>query len=342
MSMPTVSPSSPKPGDIDTAPAVRVDRLTRVFRTPMRRQKLIAVRELSLEVKPGEIYGLIGPNGSGKSTTMKCLLGLVRPSAGSCSIFGRDSRSTASRREVGFLPENPYFYKHLSGRETIRFYGRLCGLRGRALEERADELLEFVGLSDAADRRLGGYSKGMLQRIGLAQALVHHPRLLVLDEPTAGVDPRGSRVIRDLVLGFKERGITVMLCSHLLEQVQEVCDRVGIIYEGRMVREGRTEDLIAVENQTEIVLENADTALLEELRRLVTRHAADRPGAASGAAPRWLRDGRPRTTLERLFLEATGDSSRAGAPAADAHAGAAPSEQAGPPADSPPNEPTHE
>lgn len=319
MSMSTVSTPPSKPGEADPAPAVRVDRLTRVFRTPMRRQKLIAVRELSLEVRQGEIYGLIGPNGSGKSTTMKCLLGLVRPSAGSCSIFGRDSRSTASRREVGFLPENPYFYKHLSGRETIRFYGRLCGLRGRALEDRADELLEFVGLTDAAERRLGGYSKGMLQRIGLAQALVHQPRLLVLDEPTAGVDPRGSRVIRDLVIGFKERGITVMLCSHLLEQVQEVCDRVGIIYEGRMVREGRTEDLIAVENQTEIVLENADAGLLEELRQVVARRAGGASATAAPAAgPRWLRDGRPRTTLERLFLEATGAPPTEGEAAADA------------------------
>lgn len=295
------------PDSTPPIPAVSVERLTRVFRTPMRRQKLIAVRELSLEVRQGEIYGLIGPNGSGKSTTMKCLLGLVRPTLGRCAVFGHDSRSTAARREVGFLPENPYFYKHLSGRETLRFYGRLCGLRGSELEDRAQAMLEFVGLGDAAERRLGGYSKGMLQRIGLAQALVHEPRLLVLDEPTAGVDPRGSRVIRDLVISFKERGITVMLCSHLLEQVQEVCDRVGIIYEGRMVREGRTQDLIAVEDQTEIVLENAGPGLLEELREVVRRH--------EGGEARWLRDGRPRTTLERLFLEATGDDLSAPDPA---------------------------
>ena len=200
-----------------------------------------------------------------------------------------------SRNDVGFLPENPYFYKHLTGAETVRFYGKLCDLRGKALESRVDELLELVDLRDARDRRLGGYSKGMLQRIGLAQALVQDPRLLILDEPTAGVDPIGSRQIRDLILELRDRGKTVFLCSHLLEQVQEVCDHVGIIFQGRMVKEGKLDDLIAVENQTEIVLENASPELVAEIQRLI----------GQDAAAQLVRTGKPRTTLERLFLEQT-------------------------------------
>jgi len=241
---------------------------------------------------PGEVYGLIGPNGSGKSTTMKALLGLVAPSSGQCSIYGRDSLKVDSRNEVGFLPENPYFYKHLSGAETLKFYGKLCGIGGRALDDRVGELLALVDLEGARDRRLGGYSKGMLQRIGLAQALIQEPRLVILDEPTAGVDPLGSRQIRDLILKLRERGITVFLCSHLLEQVQEVCDRVGIIFRGKLVREGRLEDLIAIEDQSEIVLRDASPELLEKIRALVE----STPGATV------VKTGKPRTTLERLFL----------------------------------------
>jgi ABC-2 type transport system ATP-binding protein len=204
---------------------------------------------------------------------------------------------------VGFLPENPYFYKHLTGLETLHFYGRLCGLSGKALSERAVEMLKLTDLEDAASRRVGGYSKGMLQRLGLAQALIHEPRMVVLDEPTAGVDPAGSRKIRDLILGFRERGLTVLVTSHLLEQMQEVCDRVGIMAHGRMVKEGRLEDLIAVENQTEIVLENADASLLARIQDVVS---------ASGGGAKLVHTGRPRTTLERLFLESTVDAGKEG------------------------------
>ena len=174
----------------------------------------------------------------------------------------------------------------------MRFYGKLCGLGGRKLEDRVGELLALVDLEGARDRRLGGYSKGMLQRIGLAQALVQEPRLVILDEPTAGVDPLGSRQIRDLILKLRERGITVFLCSHLLEQVQEVCDRVGIIFRGKMVREGKLEDLIAIEDQSEIVLRDASPELLEKIKELVE----STPGASV------VKTGKPRTTLERLFL----------------------------------------
>jgi ABC-2 type transport system ATP-binding protein len=247
-----------------------------------------------MEIPEGEVYGLLGPNGSGKSTTMKILLGLVTPSAGSTAIFGRDSREVESREHVGFLPENPYFYKHLTGMETLLFYGKLCGWRGSELRDRAAELLKTVGLESAADRRLGGYSKGMLQRIGLGQALVGDPRLLVLDEPTAGVDPAGSHEIRDLILGFKQKGITVMLCSHLLAQVQEVCDRVGILDRGELLVEGRVGDLVAQPNLTEWVLENASPALLAELEAVAVKGGA-----------RVVRRSVAHRDLEAFFLEVT-------------------------------------
>ena len=280
----------PKPAD---PPAVEVEHLTKVFTSGFRGTPVTAVKDLSFQVAHGEVYGLIGPNGCGKSTTMKIMLGLLKATHGHARIFGRDSREVASRQDVGFLPENPYFYKHLTGRETMHFYGRLCGLSGTALRDRAEAVLNLAGLSHAAERRVGGYSKGMLQRVGLAQALIHEPRLLILDEPTAGVDPVGSRRIRDLILELKQQGITIVVTSHLLEQIQEVCDRVGIMSNGRMVKEGALRDLISVENQTEIVLEDADPALLEEVRRLVQGRA------------KLVSLGRPNTTLEKLFLEST-------------------------------------
>ncbi|MBL9130944.1 MAG: ABC transporter ATP-binding protein [Verrucomicrobiaceae bacterium] len=284
----------------DSTTAVQVSGLTKVFKGTLVKGAFVAVKDVSFAVKAGEVYGLIGPNGSGKSTTMKVILGLLAPTKGSTSIFGRSSTEVASRRDVGFLPENPYFYKHLTGMETLLFYGRLCGLTGAALKSRAQEMLALTGLESAAERRVGGFSKGMLQRLGLAQALIHDPRLLVLDEPTAGVDPAGSRKIRDLILEMKQRGLTVLVTSHLLEQMQEVCDRVGIMAHGNMVREGRLDELTAVENQTEITLENASADLLARIEALV---------ASTGGGAKLVSSGKPRTTLERLFLEATGDKS---------------------------------
>lgn len=274
--------------------AISIENLTKVYPIPFKREQVTAVRNLSLAVEAGQVYGLLGPNGSGKSTTMKIVLGLVAPSSGRTEVFGRDSRTVESREDVGFLPENPYFYKYLTGAETLAFYGRLCGLRGAKLRNRGKELLALVGLEAAADRRLGGYSKGMLQRIGLAQAMIQEPRLLVLDEPTAGVDPAGSHEIRNLILDFKKRGITVLLCSHLLGQVQEICDRIGILHEGLMVREGRLADLISIESQTELILENASPELLAEIRAAVERSKG-----------RMIEERKPQTTLERYFLEVT-------------------------------------
>lgn len=286
---------------MNDVPAVEVKNLVKDFKGALGVKNVRAVNDVSLQIAPGEVYGLIGPNGSGKSTTMKAVLGLVAPTSGSTAIFARNSLKVDSRNEVGFLPENPYFYKHLTAAETVRFYGKLCGMRGRKLKERIGELLELVGLQDARDRRLRGFSKGMLQRIGLAQAMVQDPRLLVLDEPTAGVDPTGSRQIRDLILELKNRGITVFLCSHLLEQVQQVCDRVGIIHQGVLVNEGRLDELISVENRTEIILENASENLLDQIRSLVdVTHQAE-----------VVSEGNARTTLEDLFLrETTADAKR--------------------------------
>ncbi len=266
------------------------------------RQTFCAVDDVSLSIKSGEVYGLIGPNGSGKSTTMKALLGLISPTSGLCKVFGCDATRVDARSEIGFLPENPYFYKHQTSAETLKFYGRLCGIKGKELKERVDELLDLVSLNHARDRRLGGYSKGMLQRVGLAQALIQKPRLLVLDEPTAGVDPIGSREIRDLIFRLKEEGVTIFLCSHLLEQVQEVCDRVGIIFEGQMVNDGTLEELTSIENQHELVIENADDGLLESINDLVRQHGS------SGA--KLVRSGTPRSSLEKLFIDTANERKR--------------------------------
>src|SRR5215475_13979543 len=286
--------------DAEPCPAVAVHGLTKIFPVPFHPTRaVVAVKDLSLRIEPGEVYGLLGPNGSGKSTTLKIILGLVSPTRGRTEIFGRDSRLVESREAVGFLPENPYFYKYLSGAETLRFFGRLCGMTGATLKSRVNEPLDLVGLNKARDRRLGTYSKGMLQRIGLAQALIHDPRLVVLDEPTAGVDPAGSREIRDLIMDLKRRGITVLLSSHLLAQAQEICDRIGILADGVLVREGGLQELIAIENHNELVTADVYTVFLREILPISPR---------SNGNPLKLR--KSTTTLERLFLESTGGNDK--------------------------------
>ena len=277
-----------------STPAVQIENISKIFPIPLRRQRVQAVKNLSLVVEPGQVYGLLGPNGCGKSTTLKILLGLVTPNSGRALVFGKDSREYRSRRDVGFLPENPYFHKFLTAAELLSFHGKICGLSGKKLTARIDELIDLVGLRDARDRRVGGFSKGMLQRIGLAQALVHDPGLVVLDEPTAGVDPAGSHQIRDLILDLKKRGKTILLTSHLLEQVQEICDRVGIMARGEMIREGPLEDLVRVKNQTEFVIENATPELAAQIQTLVTA------SRASLVATR-----QPERSLETVFLELT-------------------------------------
>ena len=274
--------------------AIRISHVTKVYQTPFRRRATVALRDLNLEIAPGEVYGLLGPNGSGKSTTLKIILSLISPTRGSVTIFGRDNSVVAARREIGFLPENAYFHKFLTGAETLRFHAKLSGLPRSETRARVDELLATVGLTDARNARLSTYSKGMLQRIGLAQALIHNPKLLVLDEPTAGVDPAGSRDIQDLIASLRNRGTTVLLSSHLLTQVQEVCDRVGILHRGRLLREGPLQSLLSIENQTELVLENASPDLLDGLEQQIASTSA-----------RLIARRKAQASLEQLFLHVT-------------------------------------
>ncbi|MGD1020782.1 MAG: ABC transporter ATP-binding protein [Verrucomicrobiia bacterium] len=273
--------------------AIRTEQLTKKYDLGWRKGKLLALEKLNLRVREGEVYGLLGPNGSGKSTTLKLVLDLVVPTAGDAWIFDVPCSKVVSRLHVGFLPENPYFYRYLTGAETLEFYGKLCGVRGAALKKRIDELLDLVGLSRARDRRLAGYSKGMLQRIGLAQALIHDPKLLLLDEPTAGVDPIGSKDIRDLILRLKGMGKTVLLSSHLLAQVQDVCDRIGVLNRGQMILEGDVQTLISDQRRLSITVQD-----LPETARARVEDAVRAAGASIVSV------GHPQTTLEALFLEA--------------------------------------
>ncbi len=270
---------------------ISIKGLTKRYPLHWRRGRVLALSGLDLEVRRGEVFGLLGPNGSGKSTTLKLVLGLAQPTSGEALLFGEPPRSVEARRRLGFLPENPYFYKFLTGSETLRFFGRLCGVPAKRLEARIDELLALVGLEHGRHRPLGAYSKGMLQRIGLAQALVHDPELLLLDEPTAGVDPQGARDIKDLVLRLKALGKTVVLSSHLLEQVEEVCDRVAILHLGRKIVEGRLDDLLAMEGLTTITVSGWTPSAEEGSRR-----------ALEGAGLRVESVRTPRLTLEQLFL----------------------------------------
>lgn len=271
--------------------AIRTENLTKRFFLGYRRGTLLALDHLNLTVQEGEVYGILGPNGSGKSTALKLILGLYAPSEGTAEIFGRPCSDVATRQEIGALPENPYFYRFLTGEETLEFYGRLCGVRGAMLKKRIEELLELVGLTNARHRKLGGYSKGMLQRIGLAQALINNPKLLLLDEPTAGVDPIGSREIRDLIVRLRKMGKTILLASHLLEQVQEVCDRIGILNLGKMLMEGRVSDLISDQKRVTLTVENLRDGAQEKIRRSIEEVGA-----------RLVSVEHPRYTLENIFL----------------------------------------
>ena len=265
------------------------------FAVGLRGLKLRAVDHLELSVAPGQVYGLLGPNGSGKSTTIKMILGLIEPTAGRCRIFGVPSERVEARRDVGYLPESPYIYRHLTGRELVRFYARMCGLGGALLAQRVGESLEVVGVSEAADRRVGTYSKGMLQRVGLAQALVHDPRLLILDEPTAGVDPVGSAAISELILKLKGQGKTVLITSHLLGQIEDICDRVAILDRGRLILEGAVPELVGRGDRQALVVEALPPAELDELRAWLAARGRTLDAVET-----------PRARLDRIFLERVG------------------------------------
>ena len=273
-------------------PAIQIKGLTKDFSVGMRGLKLRAVDDLHLEVGDNQIFGLLGPNGSGKSTTIKVILGLLEASAGECQIYGKPSHSVAARRSVGFLPEAPYFYRYLSGRELVRFYARVCGVPRAKIASQVDEVIDLVGMTEAAHRRVGTYSKGMLQRIGLAQALVHDPQLVILDEPTAGVDPLGSAAIAEIIRELKRRGKTVLLSSHLLAQIEGLCDRVAILHRGKLVREGRVDDLVEEKNTESLVVEG----LSAEGRAAVEQTIREQGGQL-------CRVESPRLSLDSLFLQ---------------------------------------
>lgn len=273
--------------------AIETNKLTKRYQLGWRKGEVLALDTLDLHVEEGEIYGLLGPNGSGKSTTLKLVLNLILPTSGEAKIFGRDCMTVGSRLDVGFLPENPYFYKYLTGAETLKFYGRLCGVSSGQINSRIEELLNLTGMTDSRNRRLSGYSKGMLQRIGIAQAMIHNPRLVLLDEPTAGVDPIGSRDIRDMILRLKKMGKTVLLCSHLLEQVQEVCDRIAILHRGKRIMEGHVKDLVSDQRRLQIMVENFPENQHDELRKFIESKGGKFLGADH-----------PQSTLESMFLDA--------------------------------------
>jgi ABC-2 type transport system ATP-binding protein len=252
---------------------LELDSVSKSYRTHLSLRKYWILRDLSLSVREGEIFGFIGTNGAGKTTTIKLALGLLFPDAGSIRLFGADAARPASRRRVGFLPENPYFYDYLTGYEFLDFHARLHGIAAAARRARVNEMLERVGLGNRGDRQLRHFSKGMLQRIGLAQALIDDPALVILDEPMSGLDPIGRRDVRDLILDLKRRGSTVFFSTHILSDTELLCDRVGMLVRGRLKAVGRVEDLVrGVTPFWEVSLRWPVTAP-PPCGRIVSRHA---------------------------------------------------------------------
>jgi ABC-2 type transport system ATP-binding protein len=287
-----MEPSAP----VEAPLAAETIGLTKRYPLTWKRKVLVALDHLDLKIRAGEVFGLLGPNGCGKSTTLKLLLGLITPTSGEARVFGLPPESLEARKRIGFLPENPYFYGFLNGDETLRFYGKLCGVTGAKLDQRIEELIDLVGLQNGRERPLRSYSKGMLQRIGLAQAMIHDPDLLFLDEPTAGVDPLGSSQIRDLILKLKKMGKTVVFSSHLLEQVQEVADRVAIYSLGKKVVEGTLESLLTENQGTQI---NIPAVLTAEQQKKVAQAISQAGIEGMGGEVRFTR---PHLSLEQLYL----------------------------------------
>jgi ABC-2 type transport system ATP-binding protein len=272
--------------------AVVTRNLTKIYKDFWGRDKVRALDDLSLTIHRGEVFGLLGPNGSGKSTTIKLLLGLIFPSKGSASILGEPVGSTVINEKIGFLPEESYLYRFLNGEETLWFYGRLFKIPRRELKKRVPALLDTVGLdAKARKRKLREYSKGMARRIGLAQALINNPELVLLDEPTTGLDPIGTREMKDLILSLKNQGKTVILCSHLLADVQDVCDRITILFKGKMQTLGQVKDLLQVKDVTQIETGTLTPQQIEETREFLRRMGVSQPQVTH-----------PTTTLEDLFI----------------------------------------
>jgi len=256
------------------------------------RTRALAVDRIDLDVRSGEIFGLLGPNGSGKSTTIKMILGLLRPTAGRLAVFGRPPTDVAVKKYIGFLPEETYLYRYLTPLETLDYYGRLFGLRRADRLRRAEQLLDMVGLSGVAHRRVGEFSKGMMRRIGLAQALINDPELLILDEPTSGLDPIGTRQVKELILDLRQRGKTIILSSHLLGDVQDVCDRMVMLYGGRIHAEGTVDSLLQDTERTVIRTGRLDQSTIDRIEAVLRD---------SGDAIEQVES--PRQRLEDLFME---------------------------------------
>jgi ABC-2 type transport system ATP-binding protein len=251
---------------------VRAEALTKTYRVGFWGRRVRAVEDLSFEVRAGEIFGLLGPNGAGKTTTLKMLLGFVKPSSGHAWISGNRVGTVSSRRSLGYLPENPALYEFLRGDEYLMFAGRLAGLSRAEARKWAAEMLERVGLAGRADRPIRKFSKGMVQRLALAQALIGDPGIVILDEPMSGLDPIGRKDVRDLILELREHGRTVLFSTHILSDVEAICDRVGILVEGRLTDCGALADLVAPgARAVELVVENVAADLVEKLRLDATR-----------------------------------------------------------------------
>jgi ABC-2 type transport system ATP-binding protein len=271
---------------------VETRNLTKVYRDFCGRQKVRALKALDLTVRRGEVFGLLGPNGSGKTTTIKLLLGLLFPTSGEALMLGKSANDVGKNAKIGYLPEESYLYRFLNAEETLDFYGRLFSMSGAVRRQRVAQLISMVGLESARKRQLREYSKGMARRIGLAQALINDPELILLDEPTSGLDPIGTRNMKDLILDLKKQGKTIIMSSHLLADVQDVCDRIGILHQGELKELGRVEDLLKVSDQTEFRV----SGLSDDAKNRITQIIEEDPNA------KLLYCGNPATTLEDLFL----------------------------------------
>jgi ABC-2 type transport system ATP-binding protein len=276
---------------------IEIRNLSKVYRDFWGRKKVQAVKSLSLDVKKGEVFGLLGPNGSGKTTTIKMLLGLLFPTSGEIRILGRNAADVEKNERIGYLPEESYLYKFLNADETLDFYGRLFKIPAKERAERADRLIKMVGLDVARRRQLKEYSKGMTRRIGLAQALINDPDLVLLDEPTSGLDPIGTREMKDLILSLKDEGKTVVLCSHQLADVQDVSDRIAVLFQGELKVLGEVEQLLELRNETEIRTGALTDEAIDEVKAVIAKHTSDTTSFQ-----------RPRADLEQLFLRTVRES----------------------------------
>ncbi|MBX7166031.1 MAG: ABC transporter ATP-binding protein [Pirellulales bacterium] len=276
---------------------IQTRNLSKVYRDFWGRQKVRALKALDLEVRRGEIFGLLGPNGSGKTTTMKLLLGLLFPTSGEAFVLGKPADDVQKNERIGYLPEESYLYRFLNAEETLDFYGRLFDMPRAIRKQRIERLIDMVGLTWARRRQLREYSKGMTRRIGLAQALINDPELILLDEPTSGLDPIGTREMKDLILQLKADGKTVVMSSHLLADVQDVCDRIAILHQGELKELGRVDALLKVQDLTEVRVSGLSEEAKSELRSVIERHHGQ-----------LLSMDNPTTTLEELFLKIVRES----------------------------------